>query len=146
MSSARVERSASTRSGSASTVYGTREAGIEWLAWGPDADRGMLAEFISVVQEDREPAVTGIDGLRAVEIVEAAYRSIAAGAPVSLEPHSAGGIGTVTSSRHLGLDLGGTQLKWTVLERVDGNLEPARNRHGSDPGGRGRRRARRSAG
>ena len=69
------------------TLYGTREAGIEWLAWGPDADRGMLAEFISVVQDDREPAVTGIDGLRAVEIVEAAYRSIAAGVPVSIEPY-----------------------------------------------------------
>jgi predicted dehydrogenase len=44
----------------------------------------MLAEFLSVVRDDREPAVTGIDGLRAVEIVAAAYRSIAANAPVAL--------------------------------------------------------------
>ena len=44
----------------------------------------MLAEFLSAVREDREPAVTGTDGLRAVEIVDAAYRSIAAGAPVPL--------------------------------------------------------------
>jgi predicted dehydrogenase len=66
-------------------VYGTREAGISWRAWGPDADRGMLAEFLSVVRDDREPAVTGIDGLRAVEIVDAAYRSIKAGVPVQLE-------------------------------------------------------------
>ena len=65
-------------------VYGTREAGISWPAWGPDADQGMLAEFLSVVRDDREPAVTGIDGLRAVEIVAAAYRSIAANAPVPL--------------------------------------------------------------
>ena len=65
-------------------VYGTRETGISWPAWGPDADEGMLAEFLSVVRDDREPAVTGIDGLRAVEIVAAAYRSIAANAPVAL--------------------------------------------------------------
>ena len=65
-------------------VYGTRETGISWPAWGPNADRGMLAEFLSVVRDDREPEVTGIDGLRAVEIVDAAYRSIAAGAPVPL--------------------------------------------------------------
>jgi predicted dehydrogenase len=65
-------------------VYGTRDAGISWPAWGPDADQGMLAEFLSVVRDDREPAVTGIDGLRAVEIVAAAYRSVAAGAPVTL--------------------------------------------------------------
>ncbi len=65
-------------------VYGTRETGISWRAWGPDADRGMLTEFLSAVRNDREPAVTGVDGLRAVEIVDAAYRSIAAGVPVSL--------------------------------------------------------------
>jgi predicted dehydrogenase len=44
----------------------------------------MLAEFVSVVRDGREPAVTGVDGLRAVEIVDAAYRSIATCAPVSL--------------------------------------------------------------
>jgi predicted dehydrogenase len=65
-------------------IYGTREAGIAWRAWGPDADLGMLEDFISVVRDDREPVVTGIDGLRAVEIVDAAYRSIAAGVPVLL--------------------------------------------------------------
>jgi predicted dehydrogenase len=65
-------------------VYGSREAGISWRAWGPDADHGMLAEFVSVVRDGREPAVTGVDGLRAVEIVDAAYRSIATCAPVSL--------------------------------------------------------------
>ena len=65
-------------------VYGTRETGISWPTWGPDADREMLAEFVSMVRDDREPAVTGVDGLRAVEIVDAAYRSIAASAPVSL--------------------------------------------------------------
>ena len=67
-------------------LYMTREAGISWPSWGPDADHGMLQEFIAIVRDRRPPAVTGIDGLRAVEIVDAAYRSIAAGEPVSLVP------------------------------------------------------------
>ena len=66
-------------------VYGTREAGISWRAWGPDADLGMLEEFVAVVRDRRQPAVTGIDGLRAVEIVDAAYRSIASGEAVRLD-------------------------------------------------------------
>ena len=70
-------------------VYGTREAGISWPAWGPDADRGMLEEFVAAVRDRRQPAVSGLDGLRAVEIVDAAYRSIAAGEPVRRAPASA---------------------------------------------------------
>lgn len=69
-------------------VYGTAEAGVSWLSWGVDADRGMLVEFVDVVRGGREPSVTGIDGLRAVEIVQAAYRSIASGEPVALDTPS----------------------------------------------------------
>ncbi len=70
-------------------VYGTREAGISWPDWGPDSDRSMLEAFVDAVREQRQPAVTGVDGLRAVEIVDAAYRSIEAGEPVRVG--SAGG-------------------------------------------------------
>jgi len=66
-------------------VYGRREEGVRWPFFGSDANAAMLAEFIAAVREDREPAVTGMDGLRAVEIVDAAYRSIASGQPVRLE-------------------------------------------------------------
>ena len=44
----------------------------------------MLAEFVAAVREDRTPAITGEDGLRAVEIVQAAYRSIETGRPVAI--------------------------------------------------------------
>jgi predicted dehydrogenase len=64
------------------SVYGSREEGVEWRFFGSDANEAMLAEFIASVREGREPAVTGEDGLRAVEIVDAAYRSIASGEPV----------------------------------------------------------------
>ena len=46
----------------------------------------MLEEFIAAVRDRRTPAVTGLDGLRAAEIVDAAYRSIDAGVRVKLEP------------------------------------------------------------
>lgn len=76
---------------------GSREAGRDWAAasghggsagapkwhfWGSDADQAMIAEFVSAVREGRAPAVTGEDGLAAVEIVEAAYQSIREGRPV----------------------------------------------------------------
>ena len=65
-------------------VYGRREDGVRWRAFGDDANAGMLREFLDAVRDGRQPAITGTDGLRAVEIVDAAYRSIASGEPVRL--------------------------------------------------------------
>ncbi|MCG8481057.1 MAG: Gfo/Idh/MocA family oxidoreductase [Spirochaetales bacterium] len=61
------------------TVYGLAEQHTRWDNWGSDANQAMIDEFIAAVVEKRTPAVTGEDGLRAVEVVEAAYRSIASG-------------------------------------------------------------------
>ncbi len=67
-------------------IYGGTGFGVAWPSWGPDEDQGTLDEFVAVVAEGRAPAVSGVDGLRAVEIVAAAYRSIETGAPVRLLP------------------------------------------------------------
>ncbi len=48
----------------------------QWLFWGSDANKAMIREFITAIKEARQPAVTGDDGLAAVRIVDAAYRSI----------------------------------------------------------------------
>jgi predicted dehydrogenase len=45
----------------------------------------MLEEFVQAVRQKRTPRVTGVDGLRAVEVVEAAYRSVETGQPVRLK-------------------------------------------------------------
>ena len=66
------------------TEYGPRDAGVSWPFWGTEPNLEMLAEFAAAVRDRREPAITGVDGLRALEIVDAAYRSIASGAPVRL--------------------------------------------------------------
>jgi predicted dehydrogenase len=66
-------------------LYGGPEAGESWPFWGSDANVAMLAEFVAAIRDDREPAVTGVDGLRALEVVDAAYRSVETGEPVSVQ-------------------------------------------------------------
>ncbi|MDA3948285.1 MAG: Gfo/Idh/MocA family oxidoreductase [Spirochaeta sp.] len=63
------------------TVYGPPEQHTRWDYWGSDANQRMVDEFVAAVRDHRAPAVTGIDGLRTVEIVDAAYRSVASGKP-----------------------------------------------------------------
>jgi len=66
------------------TVYQHSLQRPTYAYWGSDANQAMIDEFVAAIMEKRSPAVTGEDGLRAVRIVEAAYRSVAAGAPVTL--------------------------------------------------------------
>lgn len=66
------------------SVFDAREAGASWTYWGTDADRAMLAGFLDAVRDGTEPPVTGLDGLRAAEVVAAAYRSLELGEPVQL--------------------------------------------------------------
>lgn len=66
------------------SVFDARQAGASWTYWGTDADHGMLAGFLDAVRNGSEPPVTGLDGLRAVEVVQAAYRSLELGEPVRM--------------------------------------------------------------
>ena len=56
-----------------------------WQYWGSDMNQAMVSEFVSAIREGREPSVTGVDGLRAVEVVAAAYDSAQAGQPVKVQ-------------------------------------------------------------
>jgi predicted dehydrogenase len=66
-------------------VHGAAQGDSTWPFWGTDPNAGMLSEFVAAIREGRAPAVTGVDGLRAVEIVAAAYHSVEAGEPVAVE-------------------------------------------------------------
>ena len=44
----------------------------------------ILQEFVDALQSGRKPAITGLDGLRAVEIAEACYESAHIGKPIRL--------------------------------------------------------------
>lgn len=57
---------------------------IELIGWGSDADRGLVQDFVEMIETGREPSITGTDGLRALEVALAAYRSAETHKPVSL--------------------------------------------------------------
>ncbi len=67
------------------TCYDDTAAGASWLSYGGDDNAAMLAEFIAALRERRPASPDGTDGYRAVQIVQAAYRSAATGRPVPTE-------------------------------------------------------------
>ena len=48
---------------------------IEDIVWNEDGDAGLIREFIDVVRTGKEPVASGLDGARALEVAEAAYKS-----------------------------------------------------------------------
>jgi len=66
------------------TVFSHDVQGQRWVDWGSDSNQAMINEFIASIREERPAAVSGEDGLRAVEVVHAAYESAASGQVVTL--------------------------------------------------------------
>jgi predicted dehydrogenase len=65
-------------------VYSDKQMKAEWANWGGDMDLGLVQDFVSAVRERRDPPVTGMDGLRAVEVTVAAYKSVQSGKMVRI--------------------------------------------------------------
>ena len=65
-------------------VYSDHQDKAEWVGWGDNADLGLVRDFVESVDEKRDPAVTGLDGLRALEVTLAAYDSAATGRVVTI--------------------------------------------------------------
>lgn len=65
-------------------VGGHDASGEVWLAYGPNLDGAMIAEFLDAVRSARTPQPDGRAGLHSVRVMVAAQRSDAAGAPVLL--------------------------------------------------------------
>jgi predicted dehydrogenase len=66
-------------------VYSNRASKAQWVGWGGDMDMGLMRDFVAMIAEGRAPSITGRDGLKALEVALAAYRSAASGEPVQLE-------------------------------------------------------------
>jgi len=66
------------------TTYSHPERRPLWTPWGSDINQAMIDEFAASIREKRAPSVTGYDGLKAVEAVMAAYRSVHSHQPVKL--------------------------------------------------------------
>lgn len=46
---------------------------------------GLIHDFAAAIHEEREPAVSSWEGARELRVVDAAYRSIETGEPMSVE-------------------------------------------------------------
>lgn len=55
-----------------------------WAGWGSNIDSGLVADFVEMIREGRQPFITGHDGLKALEVALAAYESARTGRPVSI--------------------------------------------------------------
>ncbi|NMH97390.1 Gfo/Idh/MocA family protein [Pseudonocardia acidicola] len=55
-----------------------------WVPWGLDTNQLMIDEFLDAIREQRQPSVTGRDGLLATRVALAALESAASGDPVFL--------------------------------------------------------------
>jgi len=67
-------------------VYCDTTMRASWPGWGDNPDLGLVRDFVRAVDERRSPVVTGIDGLRAVAVTVAAYRSAQLGKTVRIQP------------------------------------------------------------
>ncbi len=65
-------------------VYDDRTMRHEWAPWGDDSNMALMEDFVKSVRERREPSVSGVDGLRAVEVTVAAYESAKKGAMIRI--------------------------------------------------------------
>jgi predicted dehydrogenase len=65
-------------------VFQQEPASNYWAYWGSDMNQAMIEEFVAAIREERETAVTGEDGLFALEVVLAAYESAQINQPVKL--------------------------------------------------------------
>jgi UDP-N-acetylglucosamine 3-dehydrogenase len=61
-------------------------AGISSVYWGEEPNEGLLTDFVNAIHDDRDPVVTGRDGLREAAVCLAAYKSATRGEPVSVPP------------------------------------------------------------
>lgn len=63
------------------TVYNEN---ISWINWGSDIDFELIKDFVDTVLNNKEPKISGYDGLKAMEVALGAYKSAQLKKPVSL--------------------------------------------------------------
>ena len=64
------------------TYVETSASHHEWLSWSDGADAALVRGFIQAVERGDDPPITGVDGLKALDVALCAYRSAATGLPV----------------------------------------------------------------
>lgn len=65
-------------------LYSNMAKRAQWVLWGSNIALGQIRDFTEMIATGREPSSSGRDGLAALEVALAAYRSSEAGQPVQL--------------------------------------------------------------
>ncbi len=65
-------------------IYNNDMVKSQWVCWTDDPNLAMIKGFIKMIENNDESPVPGYDGLKAMEVALAAYRSIEAKGPVAL--------------------------------------------------------------
>ena len=65
-------------------LYSDAKMKAQWVHWGDNMDLGMIGDFVDSVANNRPFQITGEDGLRALEVAVAAYKSAEANVPVKI--------------------------------------------------------------
>lgn len=65
-------------------VYADAVGKGSWMGFGDDANFALVTDFVDAVRRGRAPRATGEDGLRALEVTLAAYRSARSGKAISI--------------------------------------------------------------
>lgn len=65
-------------------VYDDVKNKVSERSFAEDMDFGLIEDFIHMIIEDREPSISGYDGLKAMEVALAAYESARMNKPVTL--------------------------------------------------------------
>lgn len=66
-------------------VYNDVDGRHRYLNWGDGYDLGLVKNFIHTVRHDQEPFISGLDGLRAMQVALCAYESAKTHRPVTVE-------------------------------------------------------------
>ncbi|MBI3008092.1 MAG: Gfo/Idh/MocA family oxidoreductase [Candidatus Omnitrophica bacterium] len=66
------------------SLFSEKEGKENWVNWGDNMDNGLVEDFVHMIEEEREPSITGYDGLKATEVAVAAYQSAKRKGPVRL--------------------------------------------------------------
>ncbi|NYE09012.1 putative dehydrogenase [Bacillus niacini] len=65
-------------------VYNDADHKVNQEFWGNSYDLGLVEDFIHCLKEDREPSITGFDGLKAMEVAIKAYESAKMKKPIRI--------------------------------------------------------------
>jgi len=65
-------------------VSSNKAGNTQWRHWGSNMDLGLVADFVDMIRTGCEPSITGVDGLRALEVALAAYRSAESGQAITI--------------------------------------------------------------